>query len=88
MSLMPRNTIKPALQELAKRNAELYEKYGRPLEKEHKGKFIAISEEGKVIIDPNDVQVAQKAIEEFGPGRFAFYKIGFKATGKWRITRP
>ncbi|WP_036372061.1 hypothetical protein [Neomoorella thermoacetica] len=86
MSLMPRNTIKPALQDLAKRNAELYEKYGRPLEKEHQGKFIAISEEGKVIIDPNDVQVAQKAIEEFGPGHFAFYKIGFKATGKWRIT--
>jgi len=81
---MPRNTIKQALQELAERNAELYEKYGRPLENEHKGKFIAISEEGKVIVDPNDVRAAQKAIEEFGPDRFAFYKVGFRATGKWR----
>ncbi|WP_338835684.1 hypothetical protein [Neomoorella thermoacetica] len=83
---MPRNMKKLTLQELAKRNAELYEKYGRPLEKEHQGKFVAISEEGKVIIDPNDVRAAQKAIEEFGAGRFAFHKIGFKATGKWRNT--
>jgi len=80
--------VKLSVQALAKWNAELYEKYGRPLEKEHKGKFVAISEEGKVIVDPNDVRVAQKAIEKFGPGRFAFYKIGFKAIGKWRITRP
>ncbi|OIQ53523.1 hypothetical protein MORE_18750 [Moorella thermoacetica] len=58
---MPRNMKKLPLQELAKRNAELYEKYGRPLEKEHQGKFVAISEEEKIIIDPNDVQAAQKA---------------------------
>ncbi|MBE3585668.1 MAG: hypothetical protein IMW94_05840 [Thermoanaerobacter sp.] len=72
-------------EEIVKRNAQLYEKYGRHLEKEHKGKYIAISEEGQIIVDSNDVQAAQKAIEKFGPGRFAFYKIGFKAIGKWRI---
>ncbi|MQL51399.1 hypothetical protein GFC01_03795 [Desulfofundulus thermobenzoicus] len=71
-------------EEIVKRNAQLYEKYGRQLEKEHKGKYIAISEEGQIIVDSNDIRVAQQAIEKFGPGRFAFYKIGYKAIGKWR----
>jgi len=37
----------------------LYERYGKPLEKEHHGKFVAISGDGRVIVDPDDVAVIE-----------------------------
>lgn len=75
---------KNAFEEVAKRNRKLYEQYAQPLEKIHKGKYIAISNNGSVIIGPNDVQVAKEAVEKFGAGHFAFFKIGARAIGKWR----
>ncbi|MEK7521498.1 MAG: hypothetical protein AAB599_01710 [Patescibacteria group bacterium] len=55
--------------ERAKKDKVLYEKYGRPLEKKHKGKIVAIGE--------NDLEVAQEAIKKFGSGNFAFKRIGY-----------
>lgn len=63
---------------------ELYQRLGKKLEQEHKGEFVAISREGAVIVSKSDVEVLQKALEQFGSGNFAFRRIGYKAIGKWR----
>ena len=73
--------------ELRKRVIEddaLYQRYGKKLEQEHKGEFVAISRDGAVIVSKSDIEVLQKALEEFGSGNFAFRRIGYKAIGKWR----
>ncbi len=62
----------------------LYEKFAKHLEPEHNDKFVAISKEGKLIVEGNQVEVLKKAIEEFGSGNFALRKIGSRALGKWR----
>ena len=62
----------------------LYQQYGKKLEQEHKGEFVAISRDGAVIISKSDIEVLQKALEQFGSGNFAFRRIGYKAIGKWR----
>jgi len=35
----------------------LYERYGKPLERDHHGKYIAISRDGRVIADEDDITV-------------------------------
>lgn len=62
---------------------KLYKKYGQPLEKEHWGKFLAVSQKGKTILGDNLLKVAQKAVKTLGPGNFIF-KVGDIAVGKWR----
>ena len=62
----------------------LYQRYGKKLEQEHKGEFVAIGREGAVIVSKSDIEVLQKALEQFGSGNFAFRRIGYKAIGKWR----
>lgn len=61
----------------------LYERYGKPLEAEHLGEYVAISPEGKTLLGPTVVDVMQRAAEAFGPGNVIF-KIGLGATGRWR----
>lgn len=62
---------------------KLYKKYGKPLEKEHWGEFLAVSQKGKAILGTNLLKLAQKASKTFGPGNFIF-KVGEIAVGKWR----
>ena len=62
----------------------LYERFAMHLEEDHRGEFVAISAEGKMIVARDDIEVVQRAIKEFGEGRFAFRRIGSKALGKWR----
>ncbi len=60
----------------------LYKEYGKPLEKEHRGEFLAVSQKGKMILGTNLLKLAQKASKILGPGNFIF-KIGDIAVGKW-----
>ena len=62
---------------------KLYKKYGKPLEKEHWGEFLAVSQKGKTILGTNLLKLAQKALKVLGPGNFIF-KLGEIAVGKWR----
>ena len=62
---------------------KLYKKYGKPLEKEHWGKLLAVSQGGKTILGTDLLELAQKASKILGPGNFIF-KIGDIAVGKWR----
>lgn len=62
---------------------KLYKKYGQPLESEHWGKFLAVSQKGKTLLGTDLLELAQKAAKILGPGNFLF-KVGEKAVGKWR----
>jgi hypothetical protein len=61
-----------------------YERYGKPLENDHRGDFIAITQDGRVIVGKNDIEVVDRAIEEFGSGNFILCRVGDKTVGKIR----
>jgi hypothetical protein len=61
----------------------LYERYGKPLEADHWGEYVAISESGQVLLGPVLVDLLRQASEQFGPGNF-IYKVGDKVVGRWR----
>ena len=62
----------------------LYERYGKPFEQEHHGKYIAISQDGRVIVDADDIAVVNQAIDTFGSGNFIFRRIGYSYVYKLR----
>lgn len=61
----------------------LYERYGRPLETQRYGEYVAIAADGRTLLGPSVRQVLLEAKATFGPGNFIF-KLGEKAVGKWR----
>jgi hypothetical protein len=61
----------------------LYEQYGKPLEAEHKGEYVVISDSGNTIVGKNLTEVVTNAINKFGKGHFVF-KIGSRAVGSFR----
>jgi hypothetical protein len=61
----------------------LYERYGRPLEAEHQGEYLAVSPRGDTLVGPTLLDVLERATDAFGPGNYLF-KIGEKAVGRWR----
>lgn len=72
---------------VSKRAAEddrLYERYGRRLEVDHAGEFVAISEDGQLISGTDELVVAKQALEQFGAGTFALRRIGAEAEIRWR----
>ena len=62
---------------------EIYERYGKPLERDHWGKYAAIFPDGRTIIGDTLHGVTEEAIATFGRGSF-FFKIGPRAVGKIR----
>ena len=68
---------------LTRRGERLYERYAKPHETAHAGKFIAISPKGQTIIGDTMLEVAKQAAAEFGRGNFIF-KLGPRSVGKWR----
>lgn len=76
--------VTPEQRAIVERDNALYEKYARHLEREHKGEFVAIALNGRLIVGPNHAEVLDQAVEEFGAGRFALRKIGYGYELKWR----
>jgi hypothetical protein len=62
---------------------DLYERYGRPLESEHAGEYLAVTLEGKTLLGPTLLEASQRALVELGRGSLVF-KIGEGSTGHWR----
>ena len=62
----------------------LYERWGRRLEPEHSLEFVAIADDGRTILGPDELSVALQALEQFGPGTFALRHIGADAEVTWR----
>ncbi len=68
----------------AEKDDQLYERYGKPLEAEHTGEYVAISDDGEIILGKDDLEVGREALEQFGSGKFALRKVGYLAVWKWR----
>jgi hypothetical protein len=51
---------------------ELYERFGKPLEAEHMGEYVAIFPDGVVVIGSTPREVAQRAVETVGRGSYLF----------------
>jgi hypothetical protein len=69
--------------DIERRYDELYEQYGKPLEAEHAGEYLAVSPAGETLLGSSLREVARQATAKFGPGNFV-YKVGARAVGKWR----
>ena len=61
----------------------LYEQFGRPLEQEHWGEYMAIFPDGRFLLGRSRLEVLDQALAQFGPGSFLF-KVGEKIVGRWR----
>lgn len=70
-------------QQLMEQADSLYKQYGKPLEQEHWGEYVAIFPDGRTLVGPDLLVVSDQALDEFGKGSFVF-KVGVKAVGKWR----
>ena len=61
----------------------LYERYGKPLEKDHRGQFVAITADGRTLIGTTLLAVAQEAERTLETECFLF-KLGERVVGRWR----
>jgi hypothetical protein len=71
--------------DLERRYNDLYEQYGRPLERDHHGEYVAISPQGDIALGQTPLEAAQRAVDRFGPGSF-LYKIGDRVVGRVRFS--
>jgi len=72
------------MEAIKRRDDELYERYAKHLEAEHRGEFVAISADGKLLIGEDRVKLILDAVKKFGRGNFAVRKIGYDYELKWR----
>lgn len=74
----------PRADEERKQQADLlYEHYGKPLESDHWGEYVAIFPDGRVLLAPTVLAVVERAVKAFGPGSFVF-EVGEKVVWKLR----
>ena len=78
--------IQAWLAERVAKDDQLYERFGRPLEADHAGELVAISDEGDLILGTDELDLATKSVNRFGSGRFALRRIGADAEIRWRAT--
>lgn len=62
---------------------DLYERFGKPLESTHVGRFVAITPDGQTLLGDSLLDTVQKATSVFGPGSYVF-KVGEGVVGRWR----
>ncbi len=62
----------------------LYDQFVRPLEREHWGKFVAVSLDERVLLGDDREAVALEALRQFGSGNFVMMRVGLKVVGKIR----
>ena len=62
----------------------LYDRYVRPLEPEHRGKYASITLAGETVIAQTLVEAIQEADDRFGQDATVTFKIGAKVVGKIR----
>jgi hypothetical protein len=60
----------------------LYKRYGQPLEADHRGKYLIVTQDGKTMLGDTPVDAMRKAKAAFGPGGYLF-KVGEDAV--WTI---
>ena len=78
------NDMKAWVRERAEKDANLYDCYGKPLEADHVGEFVAISDNGETVLGVDSLTVDLEALKRFGSGHYAFRRIGSDVEGRWR----
>jgi hypothetical protein len=73
----------PSNDELKRVGDDLYERFGKPLETEHWGEFVAIFPDGQIVLGASPYEVVEKAVATIGKGSHVF-KVGEKAIGRIR----
>ena len=61
----------------------LYEQYGKRLEPEHTGEFVAISLDGEIILGDRLGELLKRAIDTFGRDNFAMARVGHEVMAEW-----
>ncbi len=84
MAVQNQATHSPSKSDLDLQADELYARYGKPLEAEHPGDFIAISTQGKVVRAPTLQQVLDLSLEQLGKGSYVFRLGADRSVIKWR----
>lgn len=80
-------SIQKWMEQRRQKDEELYEKYGKTLERTHKGSFVAIGPDGQTILGKDSTKVLQKAIVAFGSGNFALTRLGYRTFGQWLLIK-
>lgn len=62
----------------------LYERYVKPLEPEHWGKYATVTLAGEAIVAESLLEAIQEADDRFGKAPTVTFKIGAKVVGKIR----
>ena len=75
--------MEPKGEEELELSDELYEQFGKPLETEHWGEFVAIRKDGKVLLRASLLEAVHDAKRVLGPGAYVF-KVGERIVGRWR----
>ncbi len=61
----------------------LYKKYGKPLEADHTGEFIAIGYDGRTVLGTDDGRVLSQAVQDLDSGNFVLARVGHPTYGQW-----
>ena len=61
----------------------LYQLYGKQLEDDHTGEFVAISLDGDILLDRRMGKLLRRATETFGPDNFALARVGHDTMIEW-----
>jgi hypothetical protein len=70
------------MQEIERRYDECYERFGKSLEAEHTGEFLAIDDGGNTVLGSDRTEVAERADRELTLPIF-LYRVGHRAVGRW-----
>ncbi|MDO8691973.1 MAG: hypothetical protein Q7R39_18545 [Dehalococcoidia bacterium] len=79
-----KTTLQDWIAKRARQDDDLYQRYARELEPQHRGQFVAISQDGQLITGSDELAVAKQAVQQFGSGTFALRRIGEEAEIRWR----
>jgi hypothetical protein len=75
--------LKTEQQQLAVQAAALYERFGKPLEVEHLGEYVAISRDGNTVLAPTLPAALSEGAARLGRGNFVF-KVGDRVVATWK----
>lgn len=75
--------LKEWLAYMARERPRLYVQYGKPLEENHKGEYLAIGFDGQTILGKHAGEVLKKAVQALGSGNFVLVRVGHLTYGRW-----
>lgn len=65
----------------------LYEQYVKPLQRSHRGGYVGVSIDGKIVIGSTLIEVVRDATHAFGKGNSVIFRVGDKIVGRVRRRR-